>query len=173
MKRAIILIFLAVALSVSAQEKSESQKDYYWMDAGLGSDNFGRGPFLAVNYRHKSILYRIRYIRSAEKSFFVPNPRENLNDIGFMLGGTYSGKYMQLAASGGLGCVTGVFRYDWSSEIRNYERSHFFTAGIPLELSCHFQPIQYFGVGLGLYSNINRAKSIYGISVNVQVGLLP
>jgi hypothetical protein len=173
-----LMIVLLIFYSAEAFTQVNGRADSYWFDGSLGGDNLGINGGVSINYMHKSTVFRLRYLGSEEFQIFGPSPSETVNDVGILFGKTYTKKYIQLVASGGMGFITGIKRGNYLYSEGGlfgtgyYQRERVYGMGIPVELEFQVRPFRYAGLGMGVFGDLNTYRSLYGVQFKLLFGKL-
>jgi len=189
MKQFNLLIIGLFILSISGSSQIiDFKNDKYWIDAGLGnyystSNTDGFTWNLGFNLIHDSKLYKVRFLNNKEFQLFSPDPLEEFNSVGILIGKGFSGKYIQIQFSGGLGVTSGLKRgkllytdpsKGWFdiSNLNHYDKDRYITPSIPLEIDLLVKPIKFLGLGITLFGDLNYKRPMYGLIFKFGLGKL-
>ncbi len=159
--------------TVSAAGRESSR---YWVNAGFGAASTGIGAGASISVPAGRTLFTLRVAYTEEFKIIGPSPKENAWDIGFLAGYLAENENGILSGSAGLSLVSvqrrgeflgssGMFSSDYSSDIRT-------TVGIPLEIQLIWTPIEFLGIGIDGFGNLNPEKSYAGVMLMLRVGRL-
>lgn len=87
----------------------------------------------------------------------------DVQDFGFLVGVGNHPALVRYSIGAGLGHTSLTFTNGSSS----YKKA---TIGLPLEIQLFIQPLQFLGVGLYGYGDVNDKKSFWGWSISVALG---
>jgi hypothetical protein len=189
MKQSIIFLAGLIFYTLSGYSQIiDFKNDKYWIDAGVGGYystdlTDGLAWNLSVNMINDSTLYKVRFLNLQEFQLFGPDPLEEFYSVGMMVGKGFSGKYIQVFFSGGLGVTGGIKRgkliytepgqgwFDLSGP-GHYEKERFILPSIPLEIDMLIKPIKNLGAGITLFGDLNWARPMYGFIFKFAIGKL-
>ncbi len=190
MKKLIALTILIIYSFTVHSQIIDFKNDKYWLDAGIGEyvskKTSGFTGNLSANAIINCTLYKISFLHSEEFNLFGPSPNEKYYTLSPMLGIGFSGRFLQLHISSGLGISWGVIRGNllftdppstgWFSfnlsDPRHYKKEHFISPSIPLELDFLIKPIKYAGLGLSVFGDLNFKRPMFGLVIKMAVGKL-
>jgi len=162
-------------------------KNYsYWIDAGAGyyystNESDGLSYNFSANLINNRTLYKIRFLYQEEFNMFGPTPSEKFYCSGIMLGKGFMWEKVRLQLSGGLGITGGIKRgkYLYSSsswfhigDRRYYEEERFFSPSIPLEIDFIIKPLNYLGLGVVFFVELNSKRPMFGFVLKLSIGKL-
>ena len=133
---------------------------------GLGDNSFGVSPGVSFSYQLGNNLYSVRHVYNVEfqiNVFGVSSPLEAVWDVGILYGRISKASYGFASISGGVSIVGAV---------RPYEERTIITAGFPVECQLFWTPLDFFGIGIYGFANLNKEKSFIGALLCIQIGKL-
>lgn len=182
MKKLIFCLLLVIPMRIFGQVDGISDQSapnqHFWLKVGLGSYDSRRDPgislYSSLTYQRNDMI-KLRFMLNEEFSLFDFD--EKFYDIGLMYGKSKTFEWTKISAYAGIGVFAGILQGDyigpgsggWFSP-NEYEKKKFTTYGIPLELEFSILPKQLLGIGISLYSNVNKVNSLYGVALKLEIG---
>jgi hypothetical protein len=158
---------------------------------GSGTDAISaRAALMLGQGRNGSITIRTAAVE--EFDLFGPVPAEGVWDLGVLYGRQTRGKWGYVSAAAGVALVGGMRRGDripgtsppcesydvlgcllvaMFTPVR-YEEKPFQTVGIPVELEAGFTFTRVLGLNASAWANLNRERTVTGLSVGLVLGRL-
>ena len=136
------------------------------VSGGLGESSFGVSPGVSFSYQLGNNLYSVRHVYNVEfqiNVFGVSSPLEAVWDVGILYGRISKASSGFAAISGGVSIVGAV---------RHHEERTIITAGFPVEGQLFWTPLDFFGIGIYGFANLNKEKSFIGALFCIQIGKL-
>ena len=172
------LLFITLALLIPPPALAQSQSDVAAGSPDLGWVTFelgyagakGMNPLgggVSGSYLSKIGLLSIRFLGAGGSAIYPANLPTNhpmsVVELSTLYGMAHHTPTFLLSASSGVGVVW-VLEYEPS---RNHKSA---TIGIPLEAQAVFTPLNFLGIGMKAFGNINRTLSYGGIFFGLQLG---
>jgi hypothetical protein len=164
-------------ISDPSTDPTALKNEYLWMSAGIGGSSFGWSTGVDFSLEVEKDLYTFHFIYNEEFLILGPLPIEKLWDFGVLYGKVAKSHTGFISGSAGLSMVGGVKRGNylgntggWFSDY--YENIDILTFGFPLEAKLIWTPLNFLGVGLTGYANINLEKSYGGGLLCIIIGKL-
>lgn len=150
--------------SALSQSKDTVSNYKYWVSAGIWAD---REVTYNLNYSFASAncFYKAGYMRKGEHFMGGIGKDEIIfNTFDFSIGTRMQTKWFQASYFIGPSFLFGK-QHLLSDEIVNYK-----TFGLQMETQLLFRPANEFGIGIGLYANVNLKRHYAGLNINVTLG---
>ncbi len=182
MKKLIIVLLGLILINNTAYSKDkEKQKDRFWFNMGGGNYNSATQNagvlYLSLNKSTNNSIFKLRLITHEEVDFaiFSPPPKEVFNSIGLLIGRIETTNRLQMQLTTGIGFNSVRRRgkatgYDSWIGPTNYSEDKFITASVLFELELSVLLSKRFGLGLVLFTEINKEIPISGVAVNFSIG---
>jgi hypothetical protein len=175
MKKLIQIVGLAGLLLISSFETIHAQnyvspinKDYYWLNFGLGAGSIGEEGGIAINanlsYQFDSNLLSLRTVGNGELF------GKSMTDYGVLYGRSLSQNSLFVSVGAGLAMVEGSISHGLFSDEEPEAIGP--VLGIPLEVQLFWRPLSFLGIGIYGFANINQEESFTGATLNLQLGKL-
>lgn len=143
--------------------------------AGAGSNGasgFVAGLEFSTTINEKT--FSLDYYKFNEIEFFADGPSESYNQLGLMVGQFYQTKnrFLKLELQGGLAPTWGRSRTNLDrNETYDYERlENFFTVGLVGKVGLNIMPLEKFGIGLDIQTNINSKNPMLLFMISMDIG---
>ncbi len=184
MKNAKLVVILVLLSVTSYSQSAFVAEDTYWIE-GRGGLTLLQADYISagasMNYIKDGRLYKVSFVNNSELDLFGPSPVQRVNNFGVMVGSISSGKHFHIQYSGGIGLSWGRLRgkhlytepgQGWFdlADRRVFEIDNFYTPSIPLEVEVYFKPIAYFGIGCGVFVDLNMKKPMAGVTLKAGAG---
>lgn len=161
-KNLIVILFFSINI-LFAQEKDTTYK--YWITFGSWID---RDIATNINYSFSlgNNFYKVGYFIKGGFSQ-TPSVGDNgylFNSVDISVGRRLLFEWFQTSAFAGPSFVFGKKRISQN----NTEKYN--TVGFQTDIQLLFKPADEFGVGIGLYGNLNFVKNYSGININLTIG---
>ena len=168
---------------------TDSSAQFFWVNGGLGvssvHDGLGSNQAppsfgLSLCYQSGKSLFSFQYLLSKEfQALRTYSPSETVWDCGILYGRIAKASYGFASISTGISLVGGVRRGrylsssgGWFLGTNYYEQDNFVTVGIPVEGQLFWIPLNFLGIGLYGFANLNTEKSFIGALLCIQLGKL-
>lgn len=157
----LILSILSLAFPVSAQQKDSSSYKY-WLTLAPGVINTS----ITLNYSFSlgNNFYKAGYFHRTSIFGGVGRDGYLFNTIDISIGKRYQSEWFTASVFTGPSYVFGKKRAAF------FEHEKFYTAGLQSEIQLLFRPADEIGFGIGLYSNLNFERSIWGMNITITMG---
>jgi hypothetical protein len=140
------------------------------------SDGFAYG--IEIGIKQNELLYSLDYYRLDEFTLFGPNPSENYNQLGIMIGDYIGEQYWRLQYQAGISMFWGTKRTNVISSGSGwfggstYDTENFYTIGLPAKLGFKFVPFRFMAIGIDLQANINLNNPVIMPLISLEFGNL-
>lgn len=142
------------------------------------SNNDGLAYGIEIGFMQNKLIYSVDYYRLDEFTLFGPNPSENNNQMGIMIGNYKGDQYWRMQYQAGLSVFWGNKRTNLISHgigwfgAETYKTENFYTIGLPVKLGFKFVPFQFLAIGIDLQANINLKNSAIMPLISLEFGEL-
>ena len=146
---------------------SESSKDTYWLNAGLGFSTLGSlSGNLGGSFQHDNLLFSLRTTVHSESTF---EGGDEFFDLGFLVGFASRSTTHHASIAIGIARVTGS-RYEGKSGLFSSGKRVEIDAviGIPIETQL-FIKFNNAGIGVNIFVNLNKVQTFGGLNFNFQL----
>ncbi len=169
-------ICLYVNISAGQFDKFDSLDGHrgYWLGLGIGGNYFGLTKSGNLTYAINENIFMLRYTKSSELRFNVDGiydePEKKISEFALMYGRYLKSNNTILSLALGLSYLNGINRGK-NIEFHDFETINISTFGLPIELDFMLGFSKNIGIGIQLYSNINKDKSFTGVIFKINIGL--
>lgn len=133
---------------------------------------------IEIGFKQNELMYSLDYYRIEEFTLFGPNPSENYNQMGIMIGDYIGEQYWRMQYQAGLSLFWGTKRTYLISGGSGwfggaiYDTENFFTLGLPVKLGFKFVPFHFLAIGIDLQANVNLRNSLIMPLISLELGNL-
>ncbi len=163
MKKTILLLLILFSSNyLFAQKKDSTYK--YWITLGYMMNKYVSFN-LNYTFSPRDNFYKIGYF--VRGGYFFPGIGADgylYNSIDFSIGKRFQSEWFTAVFFAGPSYLFG------EKLISNNNKVNFNTIGLQTDVQLLFRPANEFGIGIGLYGNLNFEKNFAGININFTVG---
>jgi hypothetical protein len=170
----IIIAYILCMLCVNVNAQDNGDLKGYWLNSGYGFNTLpGNSFYLSLNVQYNVHQFTLRLISNTEKiksATVIVDPMEQVGEIGVLYGRNLQAEFGMVSFSGGLSAVFGQKRGDLLDIVlypplryEFYEMDKFVMPGLALEVTGVFMPIDWFGIGITGFANINPKRVFAGL----------
>lgn len=156
--------YLVNQSDIKTNQKSSSEAQF-WLYFGPGIGTLGDGAIAligGITYKWGHNLFTF-HVTGVSELF-----GDEFHGIGLLYGRATSTQSFQFSAAAGLALVNGTR----SEGLYGSSESVPTTIGIPVELQAVWEPVNFLGLGIVAFANLNPAQSFAGIMLTLQIGKL-
>lgn len=158
----IFLFFASFSQSHGQEVKPTTKATTFWFYGGPSATTLGIGSQVGLAIDHKNHLFSID-ATSTDLGF-----RNETWDIALTYGRTMSYRSLYLSAATGMAVVGGNGYSDLFGKGTRTPLET--TIGFPLRGQISWRPINFFGIGMNSFFNVNTEQPFGGIGVSLSVG---
>ncbi len=182
--RPVLVWFLSIVIPAGMAKSSPPPQDSasdivtqrYWINAGIGAASSGIAADAGISVPIGPALLTLHVAYTEEFKLLGPAPAENAWDIGLMGGIFRENRFWFVSGSAGVSIVSVRRRGELQSSSgwfsASYSSTVSTTVGIPAEVQLFWTPIEFLGIGLTGFGNLNPEKSYAGVMLMLRVGRL-
>ena len=160
MKKHLLILSFLFCANLLAQKETSSYK--YWITLGGFYFNDNISGNISYSFAPENVFYKVGW--TVQDEFNLSSSGPDFNSIDISIGKRIKKEWWQIVFFAGPSYVFG------KQIITEQNRTDFYTIGVQSDIQILFRVANEFGIGIGLWGNLNPKRSLAGLNINLALG---